>query len=281
MWSDVAAVPASTLSVALLLIFCQWSCQGLRLWALIPAAVPLTLGRAVYAFGVGSWFNAVAPARAGDAIKVVLLNRTNHQRLASVPQATGLILADKLVDVGTLLVLCAAAGFPNLFGEGASVKLASTAVTLAGGGVMVLLLVGLRLAPRGWPRRLGRLQAGLATGLSALIDPVRVFTSSFLSLGAWTAELLAIRVLCSAFGSPPTLPQIMLGLAILNVGTSVPVSIANVGIYEAALAFGLHRARVPLPSAVLIATLHHALELLVTSLGAAGARLGVEVGAIA
>jgi uncharacterized membrane protein YbhN (UPF0104 family) len=53
------------------------------------------------------------------------------------------------------------------------------------------------------------------------------------------------------------------------------VSVANLGVYEAALAFGLSRSGIPLPTAVAIATLHHALQLLGTNLGAAALSLWV------
>ena len=95
------------------------------------------------------------------------------------------------------------------------------------------------------------------------------------SLGAWTAELLAIRVLCGALGFPLSPPQLVLALVVLNFGISVPVSVANLGVYEAVLAFGLSRSGVPLPSAVAIATLHHGLELLGTNLSTASLSLWV------
>jgi len=63
---------------------------------------------------------------------------------------------------------------------------------------------------------------------------------------------------------------VLLALVLLNVGISVPISVANVGPYEAALAFGLRQAGVPLSSAVVLATVHHALELLAIGLVSAG-----------
>lgn len=115
----------------------------------------------------------------------------------------------------------------------------------------------------------------LANGLSALKDSVRVLASVSFSIGALIAELLALRLVCGALGFPLSAPQIVLALVILNLGISVPVSLANLGVYEAVLAFGLHQAGVPLPAAVAIATLHHGLELLGTNLGAAGLSLWV------
>jgi len=114
------------------------------------------------------------------------------------------------------------------------------------------------------------LRRELVKGLSALADPARTLASVAFSLGAWTAELLAIGVLCSALGFPLSPPQLVLALVVLNVGISVPVSVANLGVYEALLAFGLSRSGLPLSAAVAIATLHHGLELLGVNLGAAG-----------
>lgn len=71
-------------------------------------------------------------------------------------------------------------------------------------------------------------------------------------------------------GFPLSLPHVFLALVIVNLSVSVPVSLANLGVYEAGLAYGLTRPGVPLPAAVVLATTHHMLELLGMTLSAAG-----------
>ena len=271
-WRDLGTVPVSALAAAFLFIVGQWSCQVLRLWALVPSGIPLTLGRTAYAYAVGSWFNVLVPARAGDALKVVLMNRGGRGRPATVPQATGVMLADKIIDVASFVLLCAAAGLLGLL-RVAIQKRPSAWVWVGLGLLVVLTVVAVRLLPRRWFGRLRRLRQELAAGLAALADPFKVSLSTAFSMGGWFTEMFAMRVLCGALGYRLSIPQLVIGLAALNVGTAVPISVASVGVYEASLAVGLHSTGVPMAAALVVATLHHALELLVTSIGALSAHL--------
>src|SRR5439155_805584 len=114
---------------------------------------------------------------------------------------------------------------------------------------------------------------GLGRGLAALHDPCKVAAGVSLSLGAWLAELAALRVLCAALAFAPSPARLVLVLAALNLGISVPIGVANLGVYEAVLSLGLTRSGIPLATAAAIATLHHALQLLGTNVGAAGLSL--------
>jgi uncharacterized membrane protein YbhN (UPF0104 family) len=269
LWSSLTGVPVAALATAFGLVLCQLSCQACRLWAILPRDVALTLGRTAYAFTVGEWLNIFAPARAGDALKVVLLNRVAGAQPISLPKATGAVLADKVIDLGSLILLCVATGLAGLLRAGAEAKLPGVGLVLLAVGGVGLAIWGIRRLRPGWVARLQLARRELVTGLAALKDPLRIAASTACSLGAWIAELVALRVLCAALGFPLTPPQLVLALVAVNIGVSVPVSFANLGVYEAALAFGLGQSGVPLPSAVAIATLHHALELGATNVGAA------------
>jgi uncharacterized membrane protein YbhN (UPF0104 family) len=274
-WKSLTGVPAAPLAVVLLLVFCQLGLQAVRLWTILPRDVALTLGRTAYAFTLGEWLNIFTLARAGDAFKVVLLNRAPSAAPPSLPKAAGAVLADKIVDGGSLVLLCTAAGLAGLIRTGLEARLPYVRIGVAAGAVVAVLLLGLGWARPGWLEQLARVRRELMKGLAALRDPVKLLASIGCSLGAWGAELLAVRVLSAALGFALSLPQLVLALAVLNVGISVPVSVANLGVYEAALAFGLSRSGIPLPTAVAIATLHHALQLLGTNLGAAAVSLWV------
>lgn len=277
LWTNLTRVPLSSLAVALLLCLCQFGCQAFRLWVLIPRDVHLTLLRAVYAFAVGEWFNILAPARAGDAVKVILVNRAASTPI-SVAQATGVLFADKVVDAGSLVLMCAALGLARLLRAVAEARLPGFKLAIATGVVLALALLGLRLAPHRLLEKLTALRREIVKGMTALKDPVRLLFGFSFSLGTWQAEVLALGVLCAALGFPLSLPRLVLALVALNLGIGIPVSVANLGIYEAVLALGLSKSGVPLPSAVAIATLHHALQLLSTNLAAAGLSLWVAAG---
>jgi glycosyltransferase 2 family protein len=269
-WQELTLVPLVWVGAALLLVLCQVACQACRLWAILPQDAALSIARTAYAFSLGEWANIVAPARAGDALKVVLLNRVRGATPLSLAKATGAILADKVVDAGSLVLLCSVTGAASLIAASARARLPSRGVTLAAGVTLTVGLLAARRAPRRWFERVTVLRRELVSGLAALKAPGRLLASIAFSMGAWVAELLALRVLCSVLGFPLSPAQLALALAALNVGISVPVSIANVGVYETVLAFGLSRVGVPLPTAVAIGALHHGLELSATTLSAAG-----------
>jgi len=274
-WHSLTGVPVAALGLVLVLVLCQLSCQALRLWAILPRHGRLTVGQTAYAFTLGEWLNIFAPVRAGDALKVVLMSRTPGAAAPSLPKATGAVLADKIVDGGSLVLLCVATGLVSVIRAGAEARLGGARTAVAAGAGVALLLLGTWWARPHWLERLVVLRREFVEGLAALKDPVRLLTSVSFSLGAWLAELLALRAFCTSLGFPRSGPQLVLALAALNLGISVPISVANLGVYEAVLAVGLTRSGIPLAPAVAIATLHHALQLLGTNLGAAGLSLWV------
>jgi uncharacterized membrane protein YbhN (UPF0104 family) len=220
---------------------------------------------------VGEWLNIFTPARGGDALKVMLLSRKAGGTAGSppsLPQATGVLLADKIVDAGSLVLLCAAAGLfrlvrvPTRLLDPPVLIVAALVVTL-----LVLVLALRRLSPR-LLGRLARWRRELGRGLTALRDPFKLLVGVSLSLGAWLAELAALRVLCAALAFAPSPARLVLALGALNLGISVPLGVANMGVYEAVLSLGLTQSGIPLATAAAIATLHHALQLLGTNVGA-------------
>lgn len=258
-WHQLSLVPRAAVLVALLLALFQVACQACRLWAILPRAGAVSIPRAAHAFTLGEWANIFTPARAGDALKVLLLNRRPPQ--LSLATATGAIVADKVVDIGSLLLLCAVSGAAGTLWASARTRLPLAVIALAIGAAVIALFLGVRWAI---PRMLE-----LTKGLAGLGDARRVLPSVTFSLGAWLAELFALSVLCTALSVPQPLPHLVLALALLNAGVSVPVSPGNVGIYEGVLAFGLTQAGVATPAAVAIATLHHGLELAALNIAAA------------
>ncbi len=257
-------------ALAFLLILAQVSAQALRLWAIIPRDTPLRVIQAGYTFAVGDCTNIFVPVRGGDALKILLMSRTAHNRGLTLPRATGALLADKVVDIGTFVLLSAMAGLIGVLVTATPVTLPGPRMLIGASVALGLVLVLVRV---GWPRLSGPVRNKLRTvgeGLSGLRDPGRCAASVSFSLAARVLEVLALRALCAAIGIPVSIPRIFLAHVIVNVGISVPVSVANLGVYEAALAYGFTRAGVALPVAVTIATTHHVLELLGISLSAAG-----------
>ncbi len=280
LWHSLGGVPPAAIALVVALTLCQLGLQALRLWAILPRHAALTPVRTAHAFTMGEWANIFTPARAGDALKVVLVHRAAGNTVPlSLSTAAGAVVADKIVDAGSLVLLCATAGLAGVTG------LTPAAVELPRAGISGLVAIGaLLLLGVAWSRPrsrhwLTRMRHELRQGLAALTRPSKLFAALGFSLGAWLSELLALGVLCAAIGSALSPPQLVLALALLNLGITVPVSVANLGVYEAALAYGLTRSGVPLAGAVAIATLHHALQLAGTNLAAGGLALWAARGA--
>jgi len=269
-WQNLSRLSPVAVITAFLLILGQVTFQALRMWAVIPRDTPLSVARIGYIFTVGDWTNIFVPARGGDALKVLLMTRAEGGHRMSLTKATGAMLADKVVDIGTLILLCASTGLMNLLAAKTRAMVPVFLMVIAAAGILVLVLAAIR---RGWPLWWAARKAGLRDlggGLSALKDPRRCVASVSFSVAARLAEVLALRVLCVAVGFPLSLPQVLLALVIVNLSVSVPVSIASLGMYEAGLAYGLTRSGMPLPVAIMIATTHHVLELAGITLSAAG-----------
>jgi uncharacterized membrane protein YbhN (UPF0104 family) len=267
---NLATLSFAPLATAFLLILAQVGAQAMRFWAIIPRDSAPSPLRAAYIFTVGDWTNIFFPARGGDALKVLLLTRPGPGQRASLTKATGAMLADKVVDVTTLIILCTLAGLTSLLLVRTRAALPSPGVILGAGAVLGLLLAWAWRSPSSW---IAAAKAGLRDvlrGQSALKHPVWFPASMSFSAAARALEISAMGVLCGAMGFPLSAPQLLLALFTVNLSTVVPVSFASLGVYEAGLTYGLTRSGVPLPAAITIATTHHALELLGITLSAAG-----------
>jgi len=205
-----------------------------------------------------------------------MLSRATSEPAPSLPRATGVLLADKIVDAGSLALLCAAAGLFRLVRVGAPTQLPDPRAVIVVAALVTLLMLAMRWFSPRWLGRLARLRCELGRGLAALHDPFKLAAGVSLSLGAWLAELAALRVLCAALAFAPSPARLVLVLAALNLGISVPIGVANMGVYEAVLSLGLTHSGIPLATAAAIAMLHHALQLLGTNVGAAGLSLWAE-----
>jgi uncharacterized membrane protein YbhN (UPF0104 family) len=261
---------------ALCLVLVQVTFQSLRMWAVLPRDTPLSVVRAAYVFTVGDWTNIFIPARGGDALKVVLINRTQGEHRIPLAKAAGAMLADKVVDISVLCALSALTGLMSLLLAKAEAMLPVVWKALGAAAAVVVVLAVIR---RGWPvwwaARTNWLR-DLPKGLSTLRNPAWCLASVSFSVAARFSEVLAISVLCYAMDVPLSPPSVMLAILIVNMSVSIPVSFANLGVYEAGLAYGLTLAGMPLPVAIVVAATHHALELLGISIGAAGCTLAVN-----
>jgi uncharacterized membrane protein YbhN (UPF0104 family) len=270
--SQLMRLPMSALGGAFVMVLGQLTFQSLRQWAVVPRDMALGPVRVAYAFLWGEWLNVLVPARTGDALKIVLIRREAGNRPGGVPSAIGVVLADKVVDLASLVLLCAAAGSISLLWDRAYTRLIAASVTAA---AVLAAFAAMRLRS-GAREKHWTWMRDLRGGFSGLRDAPRVLASVVFGLVSWVAEGGALWLLCAGLGVTPTPSEILLALVVLNVGISVPISFANLGVYEAALAAGLGYAGVPLPTALAVAASHHGVELLAQNVAVAGLSLSTR-----
>ena len=277
---DIGRLSPGSIALAAAAVAVQIACTGSRFWAMLARAGGPSWLSVLHAYMLGEVVNKVGPPRAGEAVKVVTLSRASCTAPLTMPHVTGAIIADRIVDVAFYLAVGVVAAV--MLGLGAHT--APVATDLRGrwrAVTVIVVLVGLLIAVvwrfrSRWLARTRLFVREALAGLAILRRPSRVIAGAACSLGALTAEVVAIRILCTALGFPIPLPSAFLALLLLNLGIAVPLTVANLGAYEGALAFGLSQAGVPLASAVAIAGVHHALQIGTMALSAGATSLLVH-----
>jgi len=268
--ASMLAIPHSALLLALGVSLCQMVALATRLWSVFPDEARPGWARVARAFGFGQLANACLPGRAGDVVKVVAISKDEggaaaaaHARPApatSTADATGVMLADKALDLTTLGALVFVFAPALLVGLLAG---AAHAAPIAGATVLVAAVVGFALH-RWWPSAFAKLRRGAkatSAALRGLLTPSRLATGMTLGCTAWLAEAGSMMILGSPMGVHLSLAQAIMGLLVLNLGIAVPVSPGNVGAYEAATVVGLAPFGVPAAQALALGALHHVVQL--------------------
>lgn len=252
-----------SLLLALGVTFVQLVFQITRLWVLCPRDAAVAWGQAANTYISGQFIGNFVLSQAGHAVKIALLRKENDKngRKIDTPEATAIILVDKLIDVGILVTLALVSAL--------QVSVALPQVKWVEKGAIVLLGVPflaiavwtfIRFLRQRFPR-VRRWFRKFQVGLTVVRNPMQIRNAVVMDLGDWFTEALLLQMLCMAQGQPLSLPQLLLCLFLLNVGLSVPTTIANLGTYEAALAFSLNAMGMPLAQGVVVATLFHGYQL--------------------
>jgi uncharacterized protein (TIRG00374 family) len=243
----------------------------LPLWAaewrlLVPVAFRVTYRRMFEIVAItASVLNAV-PFFAGEASAVgLLIVRGGLTRSAA---ASVLALDQLLVAFAKLVTLAAAAAVVALPGW-----LRAGVVSLIVG--FVLLLVTLLVLAHSWERlrewvtsKSGRLRSVVASiitwgrHLDAMRETRRALPALLLALLKKAAEVAAILATQLAFGLDPSVAAAVVIVAALAVTTLLPVSPANLGVYEATVFAAYRYLGVPADAAVGLALVQHACFLL-------------------
>jgi SAM-dependent methyltransferase/uncharacterized membrane protein YbhN (UPF0104 family) len=251
----LASINLVGVALAVVAATAQLACQSTRFWC-IASRVGLDHAAVLRTFATGQAINSAAPARAGDAAKVFGLYREG------VPAgvAAGVLVADKAVDLG-VVVLLAAVFVPRALSAAVARFSAATALMLTALVAAVAITAWLHR------HRIRRLVQPVAAGVAALRSPARIGAAVGVEVCAWMTEVFALCFISAAAGQPLSFAPAMTALLVLNLGIAVPIGVGNFGPYEASLALGLSAAGVPVETAVAVALAHHLVQLSVVGVG--------------
>jgi len=254
--NSLGSFPKGTVLLVLLCSSAQIVFMVLRFWTLLPSEVPLSKASRCLVFG--HLANNFAPARAGEALKIILLSKgTNPIPLLT---ATGSFAADRIADLLTLIFIFIAFGAYRSPVFQFSLPALDIRIALILGAVFLAL--GVLLFTNSKIKN--HIKAGLeklAFGFRNLANPKKFGLSFLFGVSCWYAEVVALYLLCSAQGLTVSAGEIIGIIVILNLGLSLAFSVANVGTFEASMVFALSRLHCPTETAIAIAVCHHAIQL--------------------
>ncbi len=250
------------IAIAAMGVSLQVALQISRWFSLFPAKEPVRWVRVARAFLTGQAVNTFVPARAGDVVKILALKGKNTGS-QDVARTTGVVIADKLIDLLSLLLAVALFASWLLWEGLPSWRLPTRSEGIVAGLIIVTVFAAVALirGKRGFWIRQKFIQLG--SGLVALRNPPQLLRGTALGMAAWMAEASVLKLICSGQSVSCSLAQAICALLVLNLGVAIPVSFANIGTYEASMGFALTRFGVPLEEALAIATVHHALQILI------------------
>lgn len=258
--SSVASFSTTTLFQALGLLGLYNIVLVLRLYLLVPEPRQLSFTWTANAIALGQGANYFFPARAGDALKVIILSRGKSPRsYLPADTGTGIILADKVVDIAAVIAFALATGAYRVPGVRFWPEFSRWEVGIG----IALIAGGFFVAKRIWPNGLWRrVLRNIGKGFRGTTRPTQLVPSFFCGLLVWAVEGSALVLLCQAQGFETGIGQAILALIVLNALIAIPITFANIGPYEAALAFGLVTVGIDTVPALAIALTHHFLVLL-------------------
>jgi hypothetical protein len=198
--------------------------------------------------------SAIAPARAGEVLRVWVLKRRE-----GVPAAdtTAVALSEKLLDVITMLLICAPMpwlvdGLPAWVG-GSMAACAGVAVGIFIGLYVAVGRIDATKAGSSWLRR-------LVAGMHVLRSPKRLFASLVVLMLVWAADLGMVLLVAHSVDIAISAAEGLLVLFTLNLLIAVPSTPAQVGALEVGALAALRILHVSEAPALAFALLYHVVQ---------------------
>ena len=226
-------VPALTaLTVQMLLRATRWS----KLLT-VTAGRPIRVRRILAPLLVGYLSNNVLPARAGEAVRTVLVSR---RELIGLGEVAATVITERIVDLVTLAGVAAIAVWLATGGTGV---VGLSLIVLGVGGFAVGRILAQVADRRGWLERLPANRLfGLIRGLVETIGRLPLWVlllCAGFSLLAWGCDAILVLSVARMVGTDLVVAAAIAISAGAVIGTAAPAAPGYVGTYElAAIAAG-------------------------------------------
>ncbi len=275
----VAALIKSSPSLVLLGLGLMCGAMVLRAvsWhATLNAALPrarLKLADAMQGTFIGVLMSATLPARLGEPSRALIVARRSGRPRDDLPVVLGTLVSQTLLNVAALAAL-GAVMFTSVarLGSHQDALLITAAVPLA--AFVLAFLVQTLLAPhaggsgqlspgQALVSRMRQALARVRTGLAVFRHPRLGLTAVFAQLSAWALQCLACFVLFRALGvdSHAGFGAAAAVLFAVNITAVLPITPANIGVFQAACVVVLHAGwHVGIPAAVAYGVILQAVE---------------------
>ncbi len=241
--------------VALGLMCASMGVRAIAWTAILRAAMPTAprprLGDAMQGTMIGVLMSATLPARLGEPARAMIVARRIGRPRDGLPVVLGTIVSQTLLNILALVILgCVMFASVPVFHnhQGGLVAFATLPLVILAAvlGAPALLREGGRSRSarvRAWARQARRATAQVRAGLEVFRQPRLGSVAITAQLFAWVIQWLSCYVLLVAFGLDDR-AGIGAAAAILfavNVSAVLPATPSNLGVFQAACVFVLHK----------------------------------------
>src|SRR5919107_442400 len=244
--TDIAGSSPSLIAVSIVLMTAAMLLRAVSWHAIVTAAFPgrrVRFGALASATMIGVLVSTALPGRLGEPARAMLIARCLGRVRETLPVVVGSLVSQTLLNLLALLALAVTVLLTSGLLQGRSVVLA--ALVLVPVALVFAVLVGPRLVARRRSGRLGRallavrgVLLGLRAGLRVFRQPGLALEATAGQLAAWALQLAAAYIVIHAVGVDDRLGVAAAAAALLavNVTAVVPVTPANVGVFQVAVA---------------------------------------------
>ena len=265
-WESVFAslrgVGIENFAFALSMAIAQYTILAFRFVLLLPKTSASVARRQICRiFTNGQLFNHLFPARAGDLYKVIALKNASADPEFSSAYVVSALIIERLVSTIVLVSMI------TLLVDWSDIKVADLsfvdrAQQLKTLSAVVLIVAAVFYLAQKRSKRLHQWLVELKRSFFQILTLPRFLLVVGLSVGIWSCEVMSMQFVAAPVGVDLHLGQGMFILLLLNLGIAVPITLGNVGTYEAALVVGLGLWGVGTNEAIAIALSHHTLQIL-------------------